>query len=116
MKEHHMMYTRRKSALVAVAGAAALILLNTGSALAQGAGATAGRTRPAGKGDPSTTSLPARNSGMGVATGPGPQQANTALDAQTVPATTATPEPWTYGLMLLGMGAISWLKRHRQAP
>ncbi len=121
-----MMYTRTKSALMAVAGAAALILFTTGNALAQetGVAPVPDRTLHGGNGDAATTSLFASNSGAfapestggGVAAGPEPRQPNTALTAQAPPATNATPEPWTYGLMLMGLAAIGWLKRHRQSP
>jgi hypothetical protein len=106
------MYTRMNPALAAVAGAAALTLF-IGNALAQEVGA----------GNSGTVSLLASNSGAfatesaGTAVpGPEPRQAHAAVHAQAPSATDdSTPEPWTYGLMLAGLGAIGWLKRHRRS-
>lgn len=107
------MYTRMKSALVAVAGATALTLF-IGNALAQEGGTGASNN--------DTVSLLASNNGAfasestaAAVPGPEPRQANAALNAQAPPAPNGTPEPWTYGLMLAGLGAIGWLKRHRQS-
>jgi hypothetical protein len=118
------MYTRMKLGLVAVAGAAALTLL-AGDALAQKSGAAqaANRTPAAGNHEAVATSLLASSHGAFAADSVGAgvpaqdaRQVNITANAETASAANPIPEPPTYGLMLVGLAAIGWLKRRRRAP
>jgi hypothetical protein len=118
------MYTRMKLGLVVVAGAAALTLL-AGDAVAQKSGAAqaADRTLVGGNHEAVATSLLASSPGAFAADSVGPgvpaqdtRQVNIAANAQTTSGVNPMPEPPTYGLMLVGLAAIGWLKHRRRAP
>jgi hypothetical protein len=118
------MYTRMTLGLVAAAGAAALTLL-AGDAAAQKSGAAqaAGRTLVGDHHEAVAPWLLASSDGAfaadSVGTGVPAQdtrQFNITTNAETVSAANPIPEPPTYGLMLVGLVAIGWLKHRRRAP